>query len=99
MYVMLGMTGVGGTNFTQTFYDENGVAVRREDYTDCMMAYIANTESKYGLYPLTEDLVYMLRQGGDRKGWWDPDNGNYLFADVEGLNQENAWMFAVCYFG
>lgn len=98
MYVMLGLTGVGGTSFTQTFYDENGTAVRREDYTDCMQAYAANTDGKYGVYPLTEDLAYMLRQGGERKGWWDPDNGNYLFADVQGLNRENAWMFAVCYF-
>lgn len=98
MYVMLGLTGVGGASLTQTFYDENGTAVRREDYTGCMQSYAANTDGKYGVYPLNDDLAYMLRQGGDRKGWWDPDNGNYLFADVQGLNQENAWMFAVCYF-
>ena len=98
MYVMLGLTGVGGTNFTQTFYDEAGNAVRREDYTVCMQAYASNTDSKYGVYPLTEDLVYMLQQGGARKGWWDPENGNYLFSEVTDMNPENGWMFAVCYF-
>ena len=79
-------------------YDEAGNAVRREDYTVCMQAYASNTDSKYGVYPLTEDLVYMLQQGGARKGWWDPENGNYLFGEVTDMNPENGWMFAVCYF-
>ena len=98
MYVMLGLTGVGGTSFTQTFYDAEGKAVRREDYTTCMQAYATYADSTYGVYPLTEDLAYMLRQGGDYKGWWKQDSGNYLFTDVENLNTENAWMFAVCWF-
>lgn len=98
MYNMLGFSGYGGTGLTQTFYDENGNAVRREDYTACMEQYVTCMDATYGVYPLNDDLIYMIQQGGQYKGWWDSTNGNYLFTELEGLNPELGWMFAVCYF-
>lgn len=96
---MLGVTSAYGTRFGQTFRDENGVAVYREDYTQLMMDYCEARDATYDVYPLTEDLMYMIQQGGDHKGWWDSTNPNYLFEDVSGLNTDIAWMFACCYFG
>jgi hypothetical protein len=99
MYNMLGFTGFGGTSLNKTFHDANGKAVRREDYTACMEKYVECIDENYGVYPLNDDLVYMIQQGGDYKGWWYSEDGNYLFEELPGLNPEIGWMFAVCYFG
>ncbi|MBQ7801941.1 MAG: redoxin domain-containing protein [Oscillospiraceae bacterium] len=97
-YKMLGYEGHGGTSFTQVFRDENGGLVKKEDYTDCMCLYVEAIDSEgYGVYPMTEDLYYMLRQGGDYKGWWDSESPNYLFSSITNLNTEIAWMFCCCY--
>ena len=97
MRAMLGLVGSAGNSFNQHFY-EDGVLVRREDYVPLMTEYVNARDSKYGVYPLTEDLKYMFQQGGDYKGWWDVENPNYLFEDVPNLNVDIAWMFACCYF-
>lgn len=110
MYNMLGYTGFGGTSLAASFYDGNGSVVSREDYTECMCAYVECIDSyvegtqgnDYGVYPLTEDLVYMIQNGGGYKGWWNLDSPNYAFLDNAGnkrtdINLEIAWMFAVCY--
>lgn len=97
MYNMLGYAGYGGTSFSKTYYDGNGKALWKEDYTACMCQYVESIDATYGVYPLTEDLMYMLQQGGSHKGWWDSTNGNFLFAEVPNLNTEIAWMFACCY--
>lgn len=102
MYNMLGYTGFGGTSFMATFYDSNGSAVSKEDYTACMCSYVECIDATYGVYPLTEDLVYMMQNGGGFKGWWNPDSANCIFLDDDGvldtrINLELGWMFAVCY--
>lgn len=102
MYNMLGYTGFGGTSLTASFYDANGSVVRREDYTACMCSYVENIDPTYGVYPLTEDLVYMMQNGGGYKGWWNPDSANCIFLDEDKvldptINLELGWMFAVCY--
>ena len=102
MYNMLGYTGFGGTSLTASFYDANGSVVRREDYTACMCSYVESIDPTYGVYPLTEDLVYMMQNGGGYKGWWNPESANCVFMDEEKvldptINLELGWMFAVCY--
>ncbi len=101
LYNMLGYQGYGGTSLNAVFYDANGSVVRKEDYTACMCSYVESIDAAQGIYPLTEDLVYMLKNGGAYKGWWDPDSGNYIFKDANGnpktINEELGWMFAVCY--
>lgn len=104
MYNMLGVSGVGGTKFGKTFYNSDGSIQKKEDYTECMIAYVKcrdpQTETAtFQLYPLTDDLIYMLKNGGESMGWWDQsDANNFLFADLgSAFNPELGWMFAVCY--
>ena len=98
MYNMLGFAGNGGgaQNLCRYFYDEDGNFVKKEKYTDCMRAYVEMRDSKYDVYPLTDDLIYMLQNGGEHADWWDADSATYMFGGVE-LNTEIAWMFALCY--
>lgn len=104
MYTMLGVSGVGGTKFGKTFYNSDGSVLKKEDYTECMIAYVncryPQTESAaFQVYPLTEDLVYMLKNGGEAMGWWNAsDTNSFLFADLgSSFNAALGWMFAVCY--
>jgi hypothetical protein len=98
MYNMLGLSGFGGTRLGRQFYDENGNLVRKEDYTACMTAYAECRDPVNNVYPLTEDLMYMLKNGGEYMGWWNKESANYLFTDLgDRFNPELGWMFAVCY--
>ena len=69
----------------------------KEDYTDVMRQYVTNRDQAQGVYPLTEDLYYMLSKGIEFVGWCNPESGNYRFADVPGVNQELAAMFLFMY--
>ena len=69
----------------------------KEDYTDVMRQYVTNRDQAQGVYPLTEDLYYMLSKGIEFVGWCNPESGNYRFADVPGVNQELAAMFMFMY--
>lgn len=95
MYNLVGASGVGGTGFYQTFKQSDG-SINKEIYNDCMTAYAKCIDKTYGVYPLTEDLMYMLKNGGAQKGWWDSTSPNYLFSTIDGLKTETAWMFACC---
>lgn len=88
--------GSTGTGMKGIRY-ENGQPVCLEDFTQCMRDYITVSDPVSGLYPLTDDLCYMVKQCGDYMGWWDIEHPNYLFAAKANLNAEIAWMFAVCY--
>lgn len=103
MYQLLGMTGFGGARFGKIFYDTNGEFVKKESYNEAMLAFTGSVDSKTGVYPLTEDIAYMIQQGGEYKGWWDPENANFLFKDGDGnrdmtINLDIAWLFA-CFVG
>ncbi len=67
------------------------------DFTDCMKEYTKASDPRNGLYPLNDDLIYMVKTHGDYVGWWNTGSPTCLFADPEGMNMEIAWMFAVCY--
>ena len=103
MYNMLGASGVGGTKFGKIFRNSDGSLRVKEDYTDCMLQYVNCRNPQTGsatfeVYPLTEDLMYMLKNGGEHMGWWDKNSANFLFADLGSkFNPELGWMFAVCY--
>ena len=90
------------TGVNKYFYDENGEFDHKENYTDCLLTYIENMDEANGVYPLTEDLKYIVQQGGEYAGWWDLDGYNYLFKDtdgnvVPGINTEIAWLLMCCY--
>ena len=69
----------------------------KEDYTDVMRQYVTNRDQTSGVYPMTEDLYYMLSKGVDFLGWCDPENSNYRFAEVAGVNHEISWLFLCMY--
>lgn len=85
----------GGENVYRNVY-ENDVLIRRELFNPLLIKYANSADKTQAIYPLTEDLVYMIRHGGDRKGWWDPESMNYMFTEYPGTNNEIAWMFAIC---
>lgn len=87
---------------TKYFFDENGGFVRKESYSECLLEYIEYMDEDNGVYPLTEDLKYIVQQRGEYSGWFDPDNSLYLFKDaagnnIAGINPNNTWLFMCCY--
>lgn len=85
------------------FYDENGNFVKKESYNECLFRYIECMDEGSGLYPLTEDLKYIIQNRGEYYGWFDPENTHcYLFVNanlepIPGINNELGWLFACCY--
>lgn len=68
----------------------------KEDYTDMMRQVVTAADKATGVYPLTEDLFYVLPMGIDNKGWCREGTVNYLFNGVD-VNTEIGWMFMLCY--
>lgn len=106
-YDMLGLDGVGGTQFGRVYYNEDGTPKTTEDengdlvyykesFVDAMIAYTLHADPDYGVYPLNDDLLYMLRYGGEHKGWYGKTSPNYLFGNAS-YTPENAWKFVICY--
>lgn len=96
------------------FTDEDGNYTHKEDYTQCLLDYIGIrdmvtgdytggcVDRASGLYPLTEDLMYIIQQHGDYSGWWDISHDGYLFKDANGIsdttiNPQIAWLFMCVY--
>lgn len=96
------------------FKDADGNYTHKEDYVPCLIDYIGScnpatyqytggcVDRASGLYPLTEDLKYIIQQNGDHMGWWNTDGPNYLFRDSMGnydhsVNVEIAWLFMCVY--
>ena len=75
---------------------------KRESYNACINAYCAVADADAGVYPLTDDLMYILQQHGEYYGWWNSESYSYLFKDANGgidttINPSVAWLFACCY--
>ena len=86
------------------FFDESGAFLKKEEYSDCLLTYIEKVDKASGMYPLTEDLMYIIQNQGIQAGWWDTDGQGYLFVDSEGnkvpgINSEIAWLFMCRYAG
>ncbi len=86
------------------FYDENGEFERRESYDECLREYFTVMDEANGVYPLTEDLRYIIWNRGDYAGWWDLDGNTHVFYDQNGMpvpdiNPELAWLFMCAYIG
>ncbi|MBQ4067250.1 MAG: hypothetical protein IJD22_06360, partial [Clostridia bacterium] len=76
--------------------------VKRENYSNCLLDYIDCADETLGVYPLTEDLMYIIQQNGDHMGWWDPDGSTYRFLNMDDtkdltINTEIAWLLMCCY--
>ena len=68
----------------------------KEDYTDFMREVVTAVDKATGVYPLTEDLFYVLPMGIDNKGWAREGTANYLFNGTD-VNPDLAWMFMLCH--
>jgi hypothetical protein len=84
------------------FYDENGNFVKKESYSECLTEYLDYVDLDEGVYPMTEDLKYIIQQRGEYVGWWNPESSSYIFKDINGLNltdinNEIAWLLMSCY--
>ena len=100
------------TNIGKSFYDENGNLVKKESYVDAIFIdpylypdnknpyYSAVADKKYGVVPLNEELIYILKHVGE-DDWYKKGSPDYIFdnstipADVI---PQNAWLFACVYF-
>ena len=90
------------TGINRYFFDENGEFVKKESYVECLVQYIDCMDEDKGVYPLTEDLKYILQMEGEDSGWFDPSNSLYLFQDengndILGINNDISWLFMCCY--
>lgn len=65
----------------------------KEDYTDVLRQYVTNRDAATGVYPLTEDLYYILQKGIEFMGWCDSESANYRFAELPNVNPELSWLF------
>lgn len=88
-----------GTGLKGLMYDDEGTVIAVADFTECMTNYVKASDPVSGLYPLNDDLIYMIQTGGAYNGWWNEASPNYLFSSITGLNVDTAWMFAVCTVG
>jgi hypothetical protein len=103
-YMATYQTMLDRTGVVKYFFDDKGEFLRKESYSECLLEYIPNADEKAGVYPLTEDLKYIIQQSGDHSGWWDFDGHGYIFLDeggnkVANINPEIAWLFMCCYIG
>lgn len=90
------------SGITKYFYNEDGTFEKKESYSECLLSYIENMDEDTGVYPLTKDLEYIIKQRGEYVGWWDSTANGYLFLDEAGnpkmnINSEIAWLFLCCY--
>lgn len=90
------------TGVVKYFFDDKGEFVKKENYTNCLMEYLECVDLNEGVYPLTEDLKYIIQQNGDHLGWWKPDHSGFLFEDENGyaipeINLELGWLLMCCY--
>ncbi len=84
------------------FFNENGEFEKKESYSECLLEYIEFVDEAEGVYPLTEDLKYIIQQRGEYVGWWNPESASYLFKDGNGnkltdINNDIAWLLMCCY--
>lgn len=92
---------------TKYFWKEEGEHTKenfekKESYTECLMEYYKYMDEASGLYPLTEDLKYIIQMRGDHYGWFDVESPGYIFLDENGnpirdINHEISWLFYCCY--
>ncbi len=90
------------TGVNRYFFDDNGDFLKKESYSECLLEYIGCMDENSGVYPLTEDLKYILQMEGEDSGWFDEESSLYLFKDVNGVNipgvnNEISWLFMCCY--
>lgn len=101
-YIACFKTMLDRTGINKYFFDDNDDFIKKESYSECLLEYIEYVDEDNGVYPLTEDLKYIIEQHGEYVGWWNSENNGYMFKDDSGnnltnINNEIAWLFMCCY--
>ncbi|MBE6763416.1 MAG: hypothetical protein E7553_03545 [Ruminococcaceae bacterium] len=101
-YIACFATMLDRSGVSRYFFDENDSFVKKESYSECLLEYIEYVDEVEGVYPLTDDLKYIIQQRGDYVGWWNIDHNGYIFKDANGnndpeINAEIAWLLMCCY--
>ncbi|MBQ2688208.1 MAG: hypothetical protein IJF52_06255 [Clostridia bacterium] len=101
-YIACFKTMLDRSGVVKYFFDENDDFIKKESYSECLLEYIDNADEKAGVYPLTEDLKYIIQQRGEYAQWWDFESSNFRFQDMDGnnmeeINTEIAWLLMCCY--
>lgn len=101
-YIASFKTMLDRTGINKYFFDENEKFIKKESYSECLFEYIEYVDEEKGVYPLTEDLKYIIQQHGGYVDWWNPESISYRFKDESGnnisdINNEIAWLFMCCY--
>ncbi len=103
-YIACFETILDRSGVSRYFYDKDGNFEKRESYSECLLEYIPCADEIEGVYPLTEDLKYIIQNRGEYVGWWDIENSGYIFRDINGandptINADIAWLLMCCYLG
>jgi len=100
------------TNIGKYFYDDDGKLVKKESYVDAIhidtITYPNNknpyyskvADSQYGVVPLNEELIYILKNVGE-DDWYKKSSPDYIFDNTTipaDVMPQNAWLFACVYF-
>ncbi len=78
-------------------YDNGQDDFFKEDYTEAMQQFVTNRDKASGVYPMNEDLFYMLPMGIEYNGWLKEGTADYLFDEEEGFDPTNGWLFFCMY--
>ena len=101
-YIACFATMLDRSGVSKYFFDDKGEFVKKESYSECLLEYIEYVDEVEGVYPLTEDLKYIIQQRGEYVGWWNIESNGYIFKDAAGnndpsINPEIAWLLMCCY--
>ncbi len=75
-------------------YNEDGSFKAKFNYSTCVLDY--NAVADDGVYPMTSELIDIMKNSGATQGWYDIDSMGYLFVDMV-IDEETGWMFNACY--
>lgn len=87
----------GRKDMQAVLYNADGTFLRKEQYAPLMEKYHDMRDKTQNVYPLTEDLKYMIDNYGNSQNLWNVGEPGYLFEEEEGVNPANAWLFLYCY--
>jgi len=101
-YIACFKTMLDRSGVNKYFFDKDDNFIKKESYSECLLEYIEYVDENEGVYPLTDDLKYIIQQRGEYVGWWDIESQSYMFKDAAGnnmtdINAEIAWLFMCCY--
>ncbi|MBR4881644.1 MAG: Ig-like domain-containing protein, partial [Clostridia bacterium] len=85
-YIACFKTILDRSGVTRYYFDDNDEFVKKVSFSECLLEYIEYVDENEGVYPLTEDLKYIIQTRGEYVGWWDIESSGYIYKDLNGAN-------------